>query len=83
MLNLRTVDLNLLVVFDALMQERHLSRAAERIGLTSPRRRARWAGSGACSTTSAGPRRRRRRIEGHALHHHRRIPGTGLPAPRI
>jgi DNA-binding transcriptional LysR family regulator len=36
MLNLRTVDLNLLVAFDALMVERHVTRAANRIGLSQP-----------------------------------------------
>src|SRR5215475_15119908 len=36
MLNLRTVDLNLLVAFDALMVERHVTRAADRIGLSQP-----------------------------------------------
>jgi DNA-binding transcriptional LysR family regulator len=35
-LNLAAVDLNLLVVFDALMAERHLSRAAARVGLSQP-----------------------------------------------
>jgi|SRR5216683_1999714 len=34
--NLRTVDLNLLVAFDALMAERNVTRAAERIGLSQP-----------------------------------------------
>jgi DNA-binding transcriptional LysR family regulator len=34
--HLRSVDLNLLVVFDALIAEGHVSRAAERIGLTQP-----------------------------------------------
>jgi len=34
--NLRTIDLNLLVVFDALMTERHVTRAAERVGLSQP-----------------------------------------------
>jgi DNA-binding transcriptional LysR family regulator len=35
-MNLRTVDLNLLVIFDALMAERHVSRAAVRIGMSQP-----------------------------------------------
>jgi LysR family nod box-dependent transcriptional activator len=35
-LNLRTVDLNLLVVLDALLNERNVSRAGERIGLSQP-----------------------------------------------
>ena len=35
-MNLRTVDLNLLVIFDALMKERHVSRAAARVGLSQP-----------------------------------------------
>ncbi len=34
--NLRTVDLNLLVVFDALMTERNVTRAAARNGLSQP-----------------------------------------------
>ncbi len=34
--NLRTVDLNLLVVFDTLMAERNVTRAAERNGLSQP-----------------------------------------------
>ncbi|WP_310880902.1 LysR family transcriptional regulator [Bradyrhizobium brasilense] len=35
-MNLSTVDLNLLVAFEALMEERHVTRAAERIGLAQP-----------------------------------------------
>ena len=34
--NLAGVDLNLLVVFDALMTEKHLTRASEKIGLSQP-----------------------------------------------
>lgn len=34
--NLAGADLNLLVVFDALMSEQHLTRAAEKIGLSQP-----------------------------------------------
>ena len=34
--NISRVDLNLLVVFDALMAERHLSRAASRVGRSQP-----------------------------------------------
>ncbi|HXY99940.1 MAG TPA: LysR family transcriptional regulator [Stellaceae bacterium] len=34
--NLRSVDLNLLVVFDALMAERHVTRAAQHNGLSQP-----------------------------------------------
>ena len=34
MKNLRSVDLNLLVILDALLDEAHVSRAAERIGLS-------------------------------------------------
>src|SRR6201986_5425816 len=34
--NLRSVDLNLLVVFDALMSERNVTRAAARNGLSQP-----------------------------------------------
>jgi DNA-binding transcriptional LysR family regulator len=36
MKNLRTVDLNLLVAFEALMHERNVTRAADRIGLAQP-----------------------------------------------
>lgn len=35
-MNLRSVDLNLLVILDALLDEAHVSRAAERIGLSQP-----------------------------------------------
>lgn len=35
-MNLAGIDLNLLVVFDALMQERSVTRAGKRIGLTQP-----------------------------------------------
>ncbi|MBB5695833.1 LysR family transcriptional regulator [Muricoccus pecuniae] len=35
-MNLRGVDLNLLVVLDALLDEAHVSRAAERLGLSQP-----------------------------------------------
>lgn len=35
-MNLRSVDLNLLVVLDALLEEAHVSRAANRLGLSQP-----------------------------------------------
>lgn len=35
-LNLSAIDLNLLVVFDALMVERHVTRAGQRLGLSQP-----------------------------------------------
>ncbi|WP_051955849.1 LysR family transcriptional regulator [Beijerinckia mobilis] len=35
-IDLKRFDLNLLAVFDALMQERHVGRAGERLGLTQP-----------------------------------------------
>ena len=35
-MNLRTVDLNLLVVFDALVTSCHVTRAAEKVGLSQP-----------------------------------------------
>lgn len=36
MTNLRSIDLNLLVVLDALLRERHVTRAARQIGLSQP-----------------------------------------------
>ena len=36
MVNLRSLDLNLLVTLDALLQEQHVTRAAKRLGLTQP-----------------------------------------------
>jgi DNA-binding transcriptional LysR family regulator len=35
-MNLASIDLNLLLVFDALMTERHVTRAGQRIGLSQP-----------------------------------------------
>ncbi|KJC47413.1 hypothetical protein UP09_09560 [Bradyrhizobium sp. LTSP885] len=35
-MNLSAIDLNLLVAFEALMEERHVTRAAERVGLAQP-----------------------------------------------
>lgn len=35
-MNLRSIDLNLLVIFDALMTERHVTRAAVRIAMSQP-----------------------------------------------
>jgi DNA-binding transcriptional LysR family regulator len=35
-MNLRSVDLNLLVALDALLTERHVTRAAEKVGLSQP-----------------------------------------------
>ena len=35
-MNIALVDLNLLVVFDAIMREKHVTRAARRIGMTQP-----------------------------------------------
>jgi DNA-binding transcriptional LysR family regulator len=35
-MNLQTVDLNLLVVFEALIEERGVTRAANRVGLSQP-----------------------------------------------
>lgn len=35
-MNIRDIDLNLLVLFDALMLERNVSRAAERVGMSQP-----------------------------------------------
>lgn len=36
MFNLRSLDLNLLTVFDALMREQHLTRAADRLNMSQP-----------------------------------------------
>ncbi len=35
-MNLQTIDLNLLLVFEALMEERGVTRAAKRVGLSQP-----------------------------------------------
>ena len=35
-MNLKTVDLNLLIAFDVLISERSVSRAAEKLGVTQP-----------------------------------------------
>ncbi|GGA87478.1 LysR family transcriptional regulator [Brucella endophytica] len=35
-MNLRSIDLNLLVILDALLEEAHVSRAADRLGLSQP-----------------------------------------------
>lgn len=35
-MNMAAVDLNLLIVFDALMQERNVTRAGQRVGLSQP-----------------------------------------------
>src|SRR5262245_34870156 len=35
-MNLAAIDLNLLLVFDALMAERHVTRAGQRVGLSQP-----------------------------------------------
>jgi hypothetical protein len=35
-MNLRSVDLNLLVALDAILSERHVTRAADRLGLSQP-----------------------------------------------
>ena len=35
-MNWGTIDLNLLIVFDAVMQERNLTRAGRRLGLSQP-----------------------------------------------
>lgn len=35
-MNLASIDLNLLVAFEALMEERHVTRAADRVGLAQP-----------------------------------------------
>ncbi|GCC49278.1 hypothetical protein chiPu_0033605, partial [Chiloscyllium punctatum] len=35
-MNLRSIDLNLLVALDALLAERHVTKAADRVGLSQP-----------------------------------------------
>lgn len=35
-MNLRSIDLNLLTIFDAIMVEKHMTRAAARVGMTQP-----------------------------------------------
>src|SRR5215813_3356075 len=35
-MNLQTIDLNLLIIFEALMEERSVTRAARRVGLSQP-----------------------------------------------
>ena len=35
-MNIALVDLNLLIVFDAVMREKHVTKAANRIGMTQP-----------------------------------------------
>ena len=35
-MNLQSIDLNLLVIFEALMEERNVTRAARRVGLSQP-----------------------------------------------
>ncbi|HZH10318.1 MAG TPA: LysR family transcriptional regulator, partial [Microvirga sp.] len=35
-MNLRSIDLNLLVILDALLDEAHVTRAANRLGLSQP-----------------------------------------------
>ena len=35
-MNIALVDLNLLIVFDAVMREQHVTKAAKRIGMTQP-----------------------------------------------
>ena len=57
-LNLRTFDLNLLKVFDVVMSERSLTRAAHLLALTQPAvsnalRRLRESGSAVCAFESA------------------------------
>ena len=63
--NLSRVDLNLLVVFDAIYAEGGVSRAAERLNLTQPAISHALAGCASCSTircssATAAPWRRRR-----------------------
>jgi len=50
-IHIANVDLNLLVVFDALVAEGHATRAAERIGLTQPAVAIRSIAFGLCSET--------------------------------
>lgn len=50
-MDLRDVDLNLLVVLDVLLEERKLVSAARRLGIASPRRRRRSNGSAWLNST--------------------------------
>lgn len=65
-MNLRSIDLNLLVVLDAILDEAHVSRAARRVGLSQP-------------ATSAALDRCRHLFEDRLLE---RVQGTMRPTPR-
>lgn len=66
LMNLRSIDLNLLVVLDAVLDETHVSRAAKRVGLSQP-------------ATSAALDRCRHLFNDPLLE---RIRGTMRPTPR-
>ncbi|MET0413026.1 MAG: LysR family transcriptional regulator [Polyangiaceae bacterium] len=65
-MNLRSLDLNLLVVLDALLAEQHVTRAGKRLGLSQP-------------ATSNALERLRRVFEDPLLE---RVPGGLAPTPR-
>ena len=50
-IDLSRADLNLLVLFEAVLEERHVGRAAERLNLTPRRSATGSAGCAGCSTT--------------------------------
>ena len=55
-MNLRSIDLNLLTVFDAIMAEGNQSRAAHRLGMSNPMSNAACRLRAALTTCSSAPR---------------------------
>ena len=74
-MNLRGIDLNLLVVLDALLDEAHVSRAAERVGLSQPAASSARAMPGSRAAMAA---RVRRTFHTCRLHWARQGPGERL-----
>jgi hypothetical protein len=56
MTDVRKLDLNLVVVLDALLEERNLTRAAGRVGMTQPAVSAAWLVQRLRAASSSGPR---------------------------
>ncbi len=52
-MDLRSLDLNLLVVFDAMLRHRSVTRASEAIGLASRPPAPPWHGCARCSTINS------------------------------